>query len=174
MELRGKRLGPDNFRPHPTPCLMFKVRPLAANAPLVPCTSASAECECLLGKISKLPISHLLGHIEDELPIGVRGLTHQSTESVEIACVLAAAAPNEFVGRRVLQEVRQFRRLFSVVKELIKRAFKREPASRAFRPQGPCARFRREKCSSEEDPFAFRCRPERVVSPHASRGGGRL
>src|SRR5277367_3531349 len=104
--------------------MLSKNRLTRVSAQLRACSRAQRESECR-PKASKLPSSHFLGHIEDELPVGVRRLTQQSTESAQIARVLAAAAPNDIVGRFSLKEVRQLRRFLTVVEELIEWAFKR-------------------------------------------------
>jgi len=70
----------------------------------------------------KLPIGHFLGHVEQELAIFFVGLAQQATKLVEIARFLTGAAPSDIVRRSALRKVRQLRRLFAVVEELIERA----------------------------------------------------
>src|SRR5580704_19159783 len=70
----------------------------------------------------RLPIGHFLGHVQQELAIFFVGLAQQAAELVEIARFFAGAAPSDIVRRSALRKVRQLRRLFAVVEELIERA----------------------------------------------------
>jgi len=71
----------------------------------------------------ELPIGHFLGHVQQELAIFLVGFAQQATKLVEIARFLTGTAPGDIVGRSALGKVRQLRRLFAVVEELIKWAF---------------------------------------------------
>ena len=70
----------------------------------------------------RLPIGHFLRHVQQELAIFFVGFAQQAAELVEIARFFAGAAPSDIVRRSALGKVRQLRRLFTVVEELIERA----------------------------------------------------
>src|SRR5713226_4844194 len=70
-------------------------------------------------EIASLPVGHFLGHIENQLAISFFHITQQAAKLVEKACFFAGAAPRDIVRRLTLGEVRQLRRFFTVVKELI-------------------------------------------------------
>jgi hypothetical protein len=70
-----------------------------------------------------LPIGHFLGHVEKQLAIFIVGFAQQASKLVEVASLFARGAPRDVVGRLALGEIRQLRRLLSVVEELIKWAF---------------------------------------------------
>src|SRR6267143_5778039 len=69
--------------------------------------------------IAKLPTGHLLSHVENELAIPFFHLAQQATKFVEKARIFAHAAPVDVIRRLPLGEIRQYGRLFAVVKELI-------------------------------------------------------
>src|SRR5262249_55875484 len=81
----------------------------------------------MLAKLTKsenLSACHFLGHIQNQFAICFVGLAQQAAKFVEKARILAGAAPSDVVTRLALREVRQLRRLFTVVEELIERHFK--------------------------------------------------
>src|SRR5215470_2281646 len=75
-----------------------------------------------LGKREKsgLPVRDFLGHVENQFAILFIGLAQQAAKLVEVTCLFAGASPGDIVGRFPLGQVRQLRRLFAVVEELVK------------------------------------------------------
>src|SRR6267378_2965532 len=81
-----------------------------------------SEQKCLMlgkGDRAKLPTGHLLGHVEYQLAIPLFHFAQQATKLVEKACIFADAAPGDVIRRLPLGEIRQYGRLFAVIKELI-------------------------------------------------------
>src|SRR5215470_56772 len=72
-------------------------------------------------KSETLSAGHLLGHVQNEFTICFVGLAQQAAKFVKKTRILAGAAPSDVVTRLALREVRQLRRFFTVVEELIKR-----------------------------------------------------
>ncbi len=70
-------------------------------------------------ELAELAIGHLLGHVEDELAVSFFDLAQQAAKLVEKACIFTDAAPGDVIRRLPLGEIRQLRRLFAVIKELI-------------------------------------------------------
>jgi hypothetical protein len=70
-----------------------------------------------------LPIGHLLGHVKEQLTILVIGLAQQAAKLVEETSFFAGATPGNVITRLALGQVRQLRRFFTVVEELIEWAF---------------------------------------------------
>src|SRR5262249_6432904 len=68
---------------------------------------------------SVLPVRDFLGHVENQLAVLFVGLAQQAAKFVEVACLFAGAAPRNVVTRLALRQIRQLRRLFAVVKQLI-------------------------------------------------------
>src|SRR5215468_10913680 len=71
-----------------------------------------------------LPVRDFLGHVENQFAILFIGLAQQAAKLVEVACLFAGAAPRNIVRRLALRQIRQLRRLFAVVEELIEWDFK--------------------------------------------------
>src|SRR5215470_8398754 len=78
---------------------------------------------CTDCRSNRLPIGHFLSHVEQQLAIFVVGLAEQAAKLVQVTSLLAGAAPGDVVGGLTLGQIRQLRWLFTVVEELIKRAF---------------------------------------------------
>src|SRR2546430_16314649 len=70
-------------------------------------------------EVSDLPVRHLLGHVQNQLAVAFFRLAQQAAKLVEKACFFADAAPRDVVGRLALGKIRQLRRFFTVIKELI-------------------------------------------------------
>src|SRR5262249_56331931 len=68
-----------------------------------------------------LPVRDFLGHVENQFAILFIGLAQQAAKLVEVACLFAGAAPRNVVRRLALRQIRQLRRLFTVVEQLIER-----------------------------------------------------
>src|SRR5712691_3710780 len=69
--------------------------------------------------ITKLAVSHFLGHVKNELAIPFFHFAQQAAKLVEKACIFTDAAPGDVVRRLALGEIRQLRRFLTVIKELI-------------------------------------------------------
>jgi len=80
--------------------------------------------------IVKLAIGHLLGHMQNQLPISFFHLRKQAAKLVEKARIFTDAAPGDVVRRFTLGQIRQLRRFLTVIKELIEWAL--ESASELF------------------------------------------
>src|SRR5262249_45617815 len=78
---------------------------------------------CKTCENENLSAGHLLGHIQNEFPIGIVGLAQQAAKFVKKTRIFAGAAPSDVVTRLALREVRQLRRFLAVVEELIERHF---------------------------------------------------
>src|SRR5215475_2404260 len=76
-----------------------------------------------LGKREKsgLPVRDFLGHVENQFAILFIGLAQQAAKLVEVTCLFAGASPRNVVRRLALRQIRQLRRLFTVVEQLIER-----------------------------------------------------
>jgi hypothetical protein len=71
----------------------------------------------------KLAIGHLLCHIQQQLAILVIRFAQQAAKLVEIAGLFSRSTPGDVVRRFTLGEIRELRRFFAIVEELIKWAF---------------------------------------------------
>ena len=71
-----------------------------------------------------LPIGDFLRHVQEQLAIFFVGFAQQAAKLVEITRLLAGATPSDIVGGPALGKVRQLRRFFTIVEELIKWALK--------------------------------------------------
>src|SRR5882672_8687298 len=80
---------------------------------------SNSNAQCRRSAIAKLSTGHLLSHVENELAIPFFHFAQQATKLVEKACIFAHAAPGDVIRRLPLGEIRQYGRLFAVVKELI-------------------------------------------------------
>src|ERR1700674_5925072 len=74
---------------------------------------------CRRSVTAELAVGHLLGHVQDEFTIPFVHFAQQAAKLVEKACIFTDAAPGNSIGRLPLGEIRQYRRLFAGVKELI-------------------------------------------------------
>jgi len=68
---------------------------------------------------AELAVSHFLRHVQNELAVPFFHFAQQAAEFVEKACIFTEAAPRDVIRRLPLGEIRQLRRLFAVIKELI-------------------------------------------------------
>ena len=66
-----------------------------------------------------LPISHFLGHMENELAILFLDLAQEAKQLVQIASFFPDAAPGDVVRRLALGQIGKLRWLFSIVEELV-------------------------------------------------------
>src|SRR6266446_2451391 len=74
---------------------------------------------CRPERIAKLPVGHLLGHIEYEFAIFFFHFAQQAAKLVEKACIFTGTTPRDVIRRFPLGKIRQLRRFFTVIKELI-------------------------------------------------------
>src|ERR1700682_710426 len=73
--------------------------------------------------LEKLPVGHFLSHVEDKFAVFVLDFAQQAAQFVEKSCFFAYAPPGDIVGRFSLGKIRELRRLFAVIEELIEWAF---------------------------------------------------
>jgi len=72
----------------------------------------------------RLAFRHFLGHVKNELTIGLIGLAQQPPKLVEVASVFTRTTPHNVIRRFSLWKVRQFRWFLTVVEKLIEWALK--------------------------------------------------
>src|SRR5271157_6339412 len=70
-------------------------------------------------------VHHLLSHVKKQLAVPFLDLAKQSTELVEEPRFFTGAAPDNLIRGLAFGQVRQLRRRFAVIKELIERDFER-------------------------------------------------
>src|SRR5258708_32962756 len=69
--------------------------------------------------ITRLAVGHFLGHVENELAIPFFHFAQQAAKLVKKACIFTDAAPGDVVRRLPLREIRQLRRVLTVLKKLV-------------------------------------------------------
>jgi len=79
----------------------------------------ACDCEFVLCQRA-LAIGHFLGHVQQEFAVFLVGLGQQTAKFAQVPRIFAGAAPTVFVRRFSLEQIRQLRRLLTVIKELIK------------------------------------------------------
>src|SRR6266404_254790 len=84
----------------------------------------SQNSENRRGSRAGLAVRHCLSHVKDELAVTLFDFAQQAAKLVEKAGIFTDAAPGDVIGRLPLGEIRQLRRFFTVIKELIKWALK--------------------------------------------------
>ena len=72
---------------------------------------------------SRLPVRHFLRHVQQKPPVAFVDATQQSAEHAQEASFFSGGAPGNFVCRPAFGQVRQFRGLLAIVKQLIQGHF---------------------------------------------------
>src|SRR5258708_14073050 len=84
----------------------------------------SQNSENRRGSRAGLAVRHFLSHVKDELAVTLFDFAQQAAKLVEKAGIFTDAAPGDVIGRLPLGEIRQLRRFFTVIKQMIKWALK--------------------------------------------------
>src|SRR5271169_1370462 len=75
-------------------------------------------------RLNRLPFRHLLRHEQHHSQVTWFHAAEQAAEIGKHMCVFSGIAPQNVVGSLVLPEIRQLRRFFSIVEELVHWHFK--------------------------------------------------
>jgi hypothetical protein len=70
-----------------------------------------------------LAVSHFLGHVHQQTTVAFINTAKQPAEASQSPSIFPTASPGDIVGRLPLGKVRQHRRFFAVVEELVERDF---------------------------------------------------